>query len=385
MPYLGRDAASRRRAAHRLLADRRRGPAQPDRHGQRSAPRTPRRRATVRPTRASPPMRSPGKSGVVPGAACVYPVQALTVVDQIAAGGLTWRAYVEGMENEFGAANCVHPDFDGPDVPEVGAYAAARNPFVYFAGLLDLTCSGQRPPAGRARQGPQAGGDDAQLRLHRTRPLQRRRPRPVRGRGLRLGRRPGDSAGPADDSHDDDLPADAGADEAAERAAAAASADGFLASLGAEDRRLEGLTQARRSRSSRSTRPTRRPTSPRPGAGRDAAALAARPEGHQAWDPYDPYSVLRSTAELFGVTPLAKASRTESFCVAVAGRWRLGRCPAEAPGHRCGSGHRDIDGPRGLATTIGRDGPCRTWTGGARRARPRGVDRRPRRREGRPA
>ena len=37
------------------------------------------------------------------------------------------------------------------------------------------------------------------------------------------------------------------------------------------------------------------------------------PEGASLGTPYDPYSVQRSTAELLGVTPLAKGARTESF------------------------------------------------------------------------
>ena len=37
------------------------------------------------------------------------------------------------------------------------------------------------------------------------------------------------------------------------------------------------------------------------------------PKGASLGTPYDPYSVQRSTAELLGVTPLAKGARTESF------------------------------------------------------------------------
>ena len=79
---------------------------------------------------------------MVPGAGCIYPVQALTIADQLAAGGLTWRAYMEDMADEFGPANCVHPGFDEADEPERGGYAATHNPFAYFHSLLDLGACG---------------------------------------------------------------------------------------------------------------------------------------------------------------------------------------------------------------------------------------------------
>jgi phosphatidylinositol-3-phosphatase len=77
--------------------------------------------------------------GVVSGAGCVYPVETLTLADQLAGGRFSWRAYMDGMVDETGkAANCVHPDADAADVPPPGAYAAAQNPFVHFHSLLDL-------------------------------------------------------------------------------------------------------------------------------------------------------------------------------------------------------------------------------------------------------
>ncbi len=69
----------------------------------------------------------------------MYPVETLTIADQLAGGRFSWRAYMEGMVDETGkAASCVHPDADATDVPPPGAYAAAQNPFVHFHSLLDL-------------------------------------------------------------------------------------------------------------------------------------------------------------------------------------------------------------------------------------------------------
>ncbi len=79
------------------------------------------------------------KKGVVAGAGCVHPVEVLTLADQLVGGRFRWGAYVEGMVDETGKPDtCVHPDFGGPDEPVQGGYAARRNPFVYFHSLLDV-------------------------------------------------------------------------------------------------------------------------------------------------------------------------------------------------------------------------------------------------------
>ncbi len=82
---------------------------------------------------------SANSRGVVSGSGCVYPVETLTVADQLASGGFSWRAYMEGMADETGkAANCVHPEPGSAEVPIQGGYSARLNPFVYFHSLLDL-------------------------------------------------------------------------------------------------------------------------------------------------------------------------------------------------------------------------------------------------------
>lgn len=70
---------------------------------------------------------------------CVFPVETLTVADQLTLGHFSWHAYVAGMADETGkASNCIHPGQDEPATAEPGAYAATQNPFVYFHSLLDL-------------------------------------------------------------------------------------------------------------------------------------------------------------------------------------------------------------------------------------------------------
>ena len=60
-----------------------------------------------------PPSAKVDGNGVVSGAGCVYPVETLTIADQLAGGRFSWRAYMEGMVDETGKpANCVHPDAD---------------------------------------------------------------------------------------------------------------------------------------------------------------------------------------------------------------------------------------------------------------------------------
>jgi phosphatidylinositol-3-phosphatase len=88
-------------------------------------------------------------SGVIASAGCVYPVETLTVADQLTLEQLDWRAYAEGMADPAGKpANCVYP---GPGQPSTsaqpGGYAASQNPFAYFHSLLDLgDCSANDVP-----------------------------------------------------------------------------------------------------------------------------------------------------------------------------------------------------------------------------------------------
>ena len=82
------------------------------------------------------------------GHGCVYPSATQTLAGQLTAKHLTWRAYLEGMDepgagtgSAYGA--CGHPALGAPDptsapTPPAGqAYATWRNPFVYFHSLID--------------------------------------------------------------------------------------------------------------------------------------------------------------------------------------------------------------------------------------------------------
>jgi hypothetical protein len=99
-------------------------------------------------------------SGEVPTAAtradcpdyekCVYPVETLTLADQLGSGRFTWHAYLEGMTNTTTGQpdNCVHPEPGATEAATTGGYSPLLNPFVYFHSLLDLgDCADNDVPA----------------------------------------------------------------------------------------------------------------------------------------------------------------------------------------------------------------------------------------------
>jgi hypothetical protein len=82
-----------------------------------------------------------GAQEQVLGSGCVYPKATQTLAGQLAAKHLSWRAYVQGID-EAGtpAPACAHPVLGAPDptaaqTPTGGSYATFRNPFVYFSSL----------------------------------------------------------------------------------------------------------------------------------------------------------------------------------------------------------------------------------------------------------
>jgi phosphatidylinositol-3-phosphatase len=87
-----------------------------------------------------------GSDGQYGGQGCIYPKEAQTVGDQLAAKKLSWRVYAEGMGDGAAAGAtgalkaCEHPEFGAADptsqTPEGDTYATFRDPFTYFDGVL---------------------------------------------------------------------------------------------------------------------------------------------------------------------------------------------------------------------------------------------------------
>jgi hypothetical protein len=91
---------------------------------------------------------SVGPEEQVLGSGCVYPPATQTLAGQLTAKHLTWRAYVQGIDesgSQVGA--CAHPllgqtDPTAAQSSSTGAYATFRNPFVYFSSIVDsATCA----------------------------------------------------------------------------------------------------------------------------------------------------------------------------------------------------------------------------------------------------
>jgi hypothetical protein len=84
-----------------------------------------------------------GAEGQVLGSGCVYPRQTLTLANQLADAGKTWKAYVEGVEagGPGQPTSCRHPALGASDPSNApspaDAYVTWRNPFAYFHSLID--------------------------------------------------------------------------------------------------------------------------------------------------------------------------------------------------------------------------------------------------------
>ena len=90
------------------------------------------------------------KAGCPDYTRCVYPAEDLTLPDQLGIARFSWKAYVEGMVDPTAGApaNCVYPQPGAPENTTPGAYSPQANPFVYFHSLLDLgECATNDVPA----------------------------------------------------------------------------------------------------------------------------------------------------------------------------------------------------------------------------------------------
>jgi len=86
-----------------------------------------------------PPGSKANGRGVVAGEGCVYPVETLTLADQLVGAQLKWHAYMEDMADETGKpAACVHPEPEATETAVTGGYSSRLNPFPHFHSLLDL-------------------------------------------------------------------------------------------------------------------------------------------------------------------------------------------------------------------------------------------------------
>jgi hypothetical protein len=92
-----------------------------------------------------------GGEGQVLGQGCVYPSSTQTLMGQLTAKHMTWRAYVEGIDEGAGTPGvCAHPVSGAADpsatAPAAGGtvagYQTWRNPFVYFSSIAgSSTCA----------------------------------------------------------------------------------------------------------------------------------------------------------------------------------------------------------------------------------------------------
>jgi hypothetical protein len=86
------------------------------------------------------PVVAPGQAA---GSGCVFPTSVATIGNQLAAEGLTWKAYLQDMGNDPAREQpvCAHPALNGQDHTQSAesgdGYATRHNPWVYFHSVID--------------------------------------------------------------------------------------------------------------------------------------------------------------------------------------------------------------------------------------------------------
>jgi phosphatidylinositol-3-phosphatase len=229
--------------------------------------------------------------------ACLFPAETLTLADQLGLAKFTWKGYMEGMLNpETGQPdNCVYPQPGAPEAPLTGGYASRLNPFVYFHSLLDLgDCASSDVPLTELEK---------DLTKAETTPNYSYISPNLCNAGISGQCAPGSPDG-------------------------AAAADAFLATLvpkilAAPAYKEDGLLIVTFGQVN--TAAPIDPAAPVPTADPlKVGTLLLSPfvtAGASDAVPYDPYSLLRSSEDLFGLTALAKAEgpKVKSFGVALRG------------------------------------------------------------------
>ena len=145
--------------------------------------------------------------GQVLGTGCIYPPGVQTVGNQLGQAGYQWKGYMEDMNANApkgGQSPCRHPAIGEKDpwqkATPTDEYATRHNPFVYFHSLIDFkrTCAQHDVDYSHLRHDLKHWRDVPQLRVDRSRPVQRRPRRPVRERAARRSRLGQPLVAPAD-------------------------------------------------------------------------------------------------------------------------------------------------------------------------------------------
>ncbi|HEY0280100.1 MAG TPA: alkaline phosphatase family protein [Solirubrobacterales bacterium] len=87
-----------------------------------------------------PPTATTSNAGILQGEGCVWPVATNTLAGQLSVAAFTWRAYMEGMADPTTGepANCVYQGPEEEEKVELGGYSNRLNPFTHFHSLLDV-------------------------------------------------------------------------------------------------------------------------------------------------------------------------------------------------------------------------------------------------------
>ena len=121
------------------------------------------------------------------GNGCVYPQAIKTLPGQLTEKHLSWRAYVQGMDEQgtqMGA--CGHPAIGAADPtsgqsPGTGTYSTFRNPFVYFQSIASsASCASSDVGMSQIKKDLTAAGTTPNVSYIVAGPLPRRQPDAVR-------------------------------------------------------------------------------------------------------------------------------------------------------------------------------------------------------------